>query len=275
MKTKATAVYTSFCLLFTPLNVVTTANDTQKQFDADLCYNSAVTQSAIAVPTVTPASITTKAAVKKKVKKVKVKYTKDTVYTITTVNVRKSPSKKKKAVKVISAATKVKRVGVRSDGWAIVKNEGKTRFIYNKYLSKSKPKVITKSDTTLSGQRKSRADYIAKVCIQNYKTYKVLPSVCVAQALVESGLGESCKANNYWGISSNGYGGFSSLEAGVLRYLQVINNGYYKGAVGTKSYTTAAYAIQNGGYCCPSTGYAAKIISMVKMYRLTDYDKYI
>ena len=55
---------------------------------------------------------------------------------------------------------------------------------------------------------------------------------------------------------------------------QLINNGYYKRAVGETNYRTAAYAIQNGGYCCPKAGYANKIISAIEMYDLNEYDRF-
>lgn len=234
----------------------------------------AITES---VEIVEPMVATSSAIVTKVVKptKIKVKYTYDKVWTNTTVNVRKTPSKEKKPITTLSIGHKLVRVGVHKNGWAIVKYKGKQRYIKNTYLMSSKPKTITKADSKLQGKRKQRADYIAAMCIQQYKKYKVLPSICVAQALVESGLGENCNANNYWGISSNGYAGFASLDAGIMRYLEVINNGYYDAAVGEKNYRVAAQAIQNGGYCCPKTGYANKIIDMIQLYRLTDYDKYI
>lgn len=238
-------------------------------------YNADISTPA-AIKVVTNGAITGDAVSYEKKKKIKVKYTRDKVYVIRNVNLRKKPNLKyKNIIKILKIGTKVKRIGIRKDGWAIVRYKGKTRYIMNKYLSKKKPKIVTKHDSKLRGKRKYHADLIATYCIKNYKKYKVLPSICIAQAITESGLGESCPTNNLWGISTNHYQGYPSLEAGTLKYLSVINNGYYDGAVGEKNYRKAAYAIANGGYCYPANGYAAKVISAVEMYDLTDYDKYV
>ena len=205
-----------------------------------------------------------------------VKHINDKRYTKTKVNFRKTPKiKKKNLIQTLPAGKKVKRIGLTKNGWAQVKYKNKIGFIKNKYLSKKKPKIYSfKNVSNLRGHRKKKADYIATVVSKNYAKYKVLPSICIAQAIVESGLGEKCNPNNYWGISSNGYAGYSSIDAGIHKYLSVINNGYYKRAVGETNYRTAAYAIQNGGYCCPKAGYANKIISTIEIYDLNEYDRF-
>lgn len=204
-----------------------------------------------------------------------IRITNDKKFTKSCVNFRKSSSKKSKIIMTLKIGTKVKRINVnKKTKWAYCKVNGKKGYIYNKYLSSKKPKIITKKDTTLKGVRKERADRIAKVCIDSYKKYGVLPSVCVGQAFQETGIGTAYNNGNLWGICSNRYGGYTSIEAGCLKYLRVINNGYYKGAPFNKSYSSTLRKIAPN-YCPDNPNYANEVISLIEKYNLTDYDKYI
>ena len=122
-----------------------------------------------------------------------------------------------------------------------------------------------------AGQKKT-AERIAKVCMDNYEKYGVLPSVCVGQAFIESTLGEHCNGNNLWGIRS-GKEHYSTLEEGVFRYLEVINNGYYKGAPFQKDYHKQIRIILDGGYCHPEGSYYRDIIWSINAYHFDRYDK--
>jgi len=229
--------------------------------------------------TSTQAAIVTKSAIEKSATKsaISKKYKYDIRYTKCTLNLRKKPTAKSKIKKVLPIGTKVKRIYVRADGWTKVKVKvkGKKGFVKNKYLSKKRPKVVKKSDTKLKGVRKANADRIAKVCIDNYKTYGVLPSVSVAQAFIETGIGTAYNNGNLWGLCSNNFGGYSSIEIGCLAYLRCINNGYYEGAPFEKDYQTQITKILYGGYCENPADYISKVIWVIQTYDLTDYDKYI
>lgn len=129
----------------------------------------------------------------------------------------------------------------------------------------------TKSKAFSKAQQK-RIDSIYKVCKNNWDKYGVLPSVCMAQAMAESTMGEHCSGYNYWGIRS-GRSRYSSREKGIIAYLKVINNGYYKGAPFQTNYKKQLRKIVNGGYCNPAGSYYKKTTRIVKKYNFQKYDK--
>lgn len=124
----------------------------------------------------------------------------------------------------------------------------------------------------LTGERKKTAEKIGKMCDENWEKYGVLPSVCIAQAFIESTLGKNCSGYNLWGIRS-GAEKYGSLQEGVKRYLQVINNGYYDGAPFQKDYRKQIRAIVDGGYCVPAGDYYERAIWVIEAYGLEQYDK--
>lgn len=102
----------------------------------------------------------------------------------------------------------------------------------------SMPKVNVKGGTRkFNEEQQKKAEQIAYVVSNNWEEYGVLPSVAIAQAMQESQLGERARGHNLWGIRS-GAEQYASLDAGIYRYMEVINNGYYKGAPGTTDYHT-------------------------------------
>ena len=54
------------------------------------------------------------------------------------------------------------------------------------------------ASTSVKTERKMK---IVEVCRNNYCIYGVYPSVCLAQAILESSLGDVCRPNNYWGLN--------------------------------------------------------------------------
>lgn len=263
-------------LMLTIANPISAATAIQGEtylagFNLSIISSTTVTGSAVTSKSAVATSTAT-AAPKKTIKKV---YKYDKKYTKCSLNLRKKPNAKSKIKKVLPIGTKIKRIYVREDGWTKVKYKKKKGYVKNKYLTKKQPQVIKKSDTTLKGIRKSNADRIARVCIKNYKKYGVLPSVCVAQAFIETGIGTAYNNGNLWGLSSNNFGGYSSIETGCIAYLKCINNGWYKGAPFAGSYTKQITKILYGGYCDKPASYIAKAIWVIQHYNLTDYDKYL
>ena len=134
----------------------------------------------------------------------------------------------------------------------------------------------------------------------------ILPSVCIAQACLETGYGDSglmTKANAYFGIKAGGswtgkvyssytgevYGGvnvttyatfraYDSKQESVEDYYNLIcNSSRYKDAVSTVSnvltpYETI-YEIWSGGYATDPS-YVTKIMNIIKARNLTIYDDY-
>lgn len=129
------------------------------------------------------------------------------------------------------------------------------------------------SSRCLTNKQTKIADKIAKVTSENWDEYGVLPSVAVAQAFIESSLGKNCCAsNNLWGIASGGES-YSSLENGVIRYLEVINNGCYNGAPFQKDYRIQLRKILDGGYCEPVGSYYENAVWGIEHYDFDRYDK--
>ena len=117
----------------------------------------------------------------------------------------------------------------------------------------------------------------------------VLPSVCIAQAALESGW--NLKAKTLFGIKGNGnnlktteyingkyvmvtaaFKSFPSVAAAVHGYYDLIcKSPRYAGAVNNPDFRSAARAIKNGGYAT-DPGYADKIIRIIIDNHLTSFD---
>lgn len=117
----------------------------------------------------------------------------------------------------------------------------------------------------------------------------VLPSVCVAQAALESGWNTGAKT--IFGIKGNGnslatveyingkyvnttacFKAYPNIASAVHGYYDLITgNGRYAGAVNNHDYRSAVQAIKNGGYAT-DPNYVGKIISIIEKYGLTEYD---
>ncbi|MEE3344544.1 MAG: glucosaminidase domain-containing protein [Bacilli bacterium] len=127
---------------------------------------------------------------------------------------------------------------------------------------------------TLTGTMKTNADNLAKACVENYKEYGVLPSVCIGQAFIESHIGvdHSQTDYNWWGIASCNIG-YSTFDEGVIGYLSTINNGYYSNApFNTDPYSTISAIAPN--YATSST-YQQDVTWAINNYNLTAYDDYL
>jgi len=130
--------------------------------------------------------------------------------------------------------------------------------------------------------------------------YGVLPSVTIAQAILESNWGRSELAqedNNYYGIKGNentneyatreytdqwveinaSFRSYDSPADSMADYSRLLANGtawdknHYNGVVEADNYKEAAYALQEAGYAT-DPGYAEKVISLVEKYNLNQYD---
>lgn len=152
----------------------------------------------------------------------------------------------------------------------------------------------------------AKADFIKKIAgyaqaeAKKRKKY-VLPSVCIAQACLETGYGASSlmtKANAYFGIKWTkgcGFDAYSSATKEVYSgktctitaafrayktpadsvadyYDLICGSSRYAAAVGEKDYKKAITAIKKGGYAT-DPDYIAKIVSIIEANNLTKYDK--
>lgn len=111
------------------------------------------------------------------------------------------------------------------------------------------PITVAAKSNGLSENQTRVANKVAKTATENWEKYGVLPSVAVAQTLVESSLGKNrVRSNNLWGLRPGGkYASYPSLENGIYAYLEVLNNGRYGKALYKKDYRTQIRRILQGG----------------------------
>lgn len=151
-----------------------------------------------------------------------------------------------------------------------------------------------------------RNDFINKVkdgAIEGWKKHKILPSVSIAQAILESDWGRSKlakEANNLFGIKGD-YKGESmtvktkewdgskmiDVDAGFRKYPSwnesIEDHGTfftstdwrknnYKNVIGETNYKDMAKALSDSGYAT-DPAYATKLINIVEEYNLSKYDE--
>lgn len=155
------------------------------------------------------------------------------------------------------------------------------------------------------------ADFIgklSKLAVAEYKKRKkagrkwVLPSVCIAQAALETGWGTSplmVKANAYFGIKAgtswkgmvystktqefyNGrdyttitdlFRAYGSLKDSVADYFDLITGlDRYSGACNQQDARKCIQAVKDGGYAT-SPAYVTNVMSIINQYGLTKYDE--
>lgn len=131
---------------------------------------------------------------------------------------------------------------------------------------------------------------------------KILPSLTIAQAILESGWGQSgltTKGNALFGIKAGltwkgkryssktqecydkinfttitaAFRGYNSwLESIQDHTAFIVSNSRYKAVLTAKDYKTACYAIAQAGYAT-APDYAQTLISIIEQYKLYEYDK--
>lgn len=176
----------------------------------------------------------------------------------------------------------------------------KTSLVY-KYIDDLKHYSLTPNKTSPNTKYMNFINDIKEVAIDNYEKYKVLPSITIAQAILESNWGESRLSsdfNNYFGIKAdaNWNGESVFLETNEF-YNNTINDKFRKyknkydsirdhgkflyenkryknnGVFSAKTYIPQAIALQNAGYSTieDSNGkkvYAQYLINLIKQYNL-------
>ena len=144
--------------------------------------------------------------------------------------------------------------------------------------------------------------------IKNYKEYKILPSITIAQAILESSWGESDLAqiyNNLFGIKADSswkgeyvtletfefydtkieekFRVFSNINQSIIYHAKfLVDNQRYKkyGVFEAKTYIEQAYALQNAGYSTAEDNsgqkrYAKDLIELIRQYNLQLIDSEI
>ncbi|MGX4686707.1 glycoside hydrolase family 73 protein [Vagococcus sp. JNUCC 83] len=168
----------------------------------------------------------------------------------------------------------------------------------------SNPTVETQSDSTNTTNKQAFIDDIVPVAKEMQTSHGIMPSIILAQAILESDWGTSelsAKYNNLFGIKSfspNDHsvkletkeykdGKWVSIKANfkvyaswsdcirdhTLLFVQGVDwDPYlYQGVLLADDYQTAAKALQVAGYAT-DPGYAEKLIALINQYKLDQYD---
>lgn len=140
---------------------------------------------------------------------------------------------------------------------------------------------------------------IAQEAIEGYKEYKILPSLTIAQAILESSWGKSAlslEANNLFGIKAYDDWSGSSIPKHTKEYIKgqtvvicakfkvydscsesikdhnyLLSSDRYKAVRDANNYVEACYAIYNCGYAS-SPNYTNSLIKIIDTYKLYNYD---
>ncbi|ANZ61374.1 N-acetylmuramidase [Secundilactobacillus paracollinoides] len=174
------------------------------------------------------------------------------------------------------------------------------RYVMNKVFTPQTTQEQS-STTTLSPQQRRQRAFIKQMATPAVKAYhethQVLPSIVIAQAILESNWGQSQlykEAKNPFGMKGS-YNGQTQLfptkeyengkEVTIKDYFRVYPN--LKAAIldhdlvvyhqfittRTTNYATAAKELQTNGYATDPS-YAKKLINMIESYRLARFDSY-
>lgn len=146
---------------------------------------------------------------------------------------------------------------------------------------------------------KNTQEFISKVlggAISGFKKYGVLPSLTLAQAILESGSGKHAIGNNIFGIKAgslwnglkqyvmtheyvNGvkqmqksfFRDYNSVDASIEDHARLLTNNRYANVLRASDYKTAAYAVHKAGYATDPK-YPNKLIEIIERYGLNKYD---
>ena len=133
--------------------------------------------------------------------------------------------------------------------------------------------------------------------ISGYKKYNILPSLTIAQAILETGWGKASIGNNLFGIKANAswkgkvqtvkthefingkkvyidakFRDYNSIEESLEDRFKLLSNNRYKKVVQAKDYKEAANEIYKAGYATDPQ-YPQKLIQIIEQNKLYEYDK--
>lgn len=140
---------------------------------------------------------------------------------------------------------------------------------------------------------------IKEGALQGYKAYNILPSLTIAQAILESGWGTTqlaIKGKNLFGIkafsdwkgkritmeTSEWYNGvkqvikadfraYDSYDDSIMDHNKLLSTSRYEAVRKCKDYKSACEAVYKCGYATDPE-YAKKLIRLIEQYRLYEYD---
>lgn len=128
---------------------------------------------------------------------------------------------------------------------------------------------------------------IAPLAVEDMKQTRVLASLTIAQAILESGWGESRLAregNNLFGIKKgSGWDGqtitlnssewrvYNSWEESILDHSKLLQKERYSKVIATNDYRVACEEVRLAGYCTEAD-YSEKLIRLIEQYDLAQFD---
>ena len=133
--------------------------------------------------------------------------------------------------------------------------------------------------------------------IQGWKDYKILPSLTIAQAILETGWGGSSVGNNLFGIKANKdwkgktifkktheyvngkkiyidayFRDYDNIYESLKDRFEFLQKPRYKKVIGVEDYKIACNEIWKAGYATDPE-YPNKLIRIIEQYNLSQYDK--
>lgn len=152
------------------------------------------------------------------------------------------------------------------------------------------------SRQNISESHQAFIQVIANLAVEDYKESGILPSITMAQCILESGWGRSSIGNNYFGIKAGSswtgkrittgtkedYGNgkvsitadfrdYDSPEEGLRDHSKLLWNPRYSGIPGNTDYRQVANLLQSCGYATDRS-YATQLIGIIERYGLNQYD---
>ncbi len=144
-------------------------------------------------------------------------------------------------------------------------------------------------------------DMIGKAAVAEYERFKILPSLTIAQAILESNWGKSGlsqKAHNYFGMKAgSGWKGatynaqtqeqtpagqaftinaafraYPNVQAGIRGYYVFLQYPRYANLKGVTDYKEACRLIKADGWAT-DVSYTDKLVSLIEKYGLVKYDE--
>lgn len=159
----------------------------------------------------------------------------------------------------------------------------------------------TSTSSSTASKTSNFINKLAPMAVEDYKTSKVLPSLTIAQGILESGWGESelaTKANNLFGIKADtrwtgkvyntetkeyydnsnipttvsaNFRSYDRWEGGVKDHSELLKADRYSKVLSAKNYQEACTEIYKAGYAT-DPNYTSKLIKLIEDYKLYEYD---
>lgn len=149
----------------------------------------------------------------------------------------------------------------------------------------------------LSGYRLDFINEIKDGAIETYNKYGVLPSLTLAQAILETGWGRSRIGNNIFGIKAGSswtgktincstgeqnadgsryqtradFRDYDSVNDSIIDHAELLTTDRYKAVIEASNYKDACIAVRECGYAT-SLSYSDNLISLVEQYGLDQWD---